>query len=101
MRDKNTSRHHLIAQFHGWLWYPENIVRINNHVHQAFHVVFSHETPVEQFQHILDLNQRALSPAIIQEMQSVLDRYSWIMELNAYNPQCVNVSKFIYSKNLK
>jgi len=42
----------------------------------------------------------ALHPEVVSEIQKVLDRYSGILELSAYNPKCFNFDKFVTSKNL-
>lgn len=93
------SRHHKLCQYHGGTWQPENIIKLNNHVHEAFHIVFGHETIVAELQHLINMNASAMNPELVADLRKVLYHYRGKKEIDAYNPRCVNPDKFLLTIN--
>lgn len=55
--------HHIIPKHGNELWgvnWHENIIRLKDHVHQAFHIVFSNAEPHNQLAVLVQINWRVL-----------------------------------------
>lgn len=61
MRNKFKSDHHLIPQSKGGTRSNDNLIRVNDDFHKAFHRVFQNATPIEQIALLADFNRPCLS----------------------------------------
>lgn len=75
--------HHTLPESHGGTRHHDNIYRLKEHVHSAFHIVFDNHTPVEQFRDLLHLNI-CLAPDIKQRLYTLLEDYKGKDEIYAY-----------------
>lgn len=99
MKDR-LSLHHRVPESHWWLKTPFNMLELKERTHRAFHMVMDNRTPVWQYRHLLHrINWMAHSKEFYQEMEALLDKYSWEKEIKAYAPWVLKEKKFLESLN--
>ena len=69
------NKHHLLARSRCWSDEPENLVVIDEKLHQAIHKVFWIKTPAEQIRQIIENNFSILQGDFIQDIMNVLELY--------------------------
>lgn len=74
MKHKVMTDHHTLPESHGGTRHPDNIYRLRENTHSAFHQVFANHTPVEQFRDLLHLNI-CLALEIRQRIYDILEDY--------------------------
>lgn len=83
-----SSRHHICARSRGGTNLPENIIRIQDNVHVALHIVFGNMLPHEQIARIVSIADTALSEEFKSKILRQVDRHpDWIYEKGVLVPR--------------
>jgi hypothetical protein len=74
MKKRHTlTKHHLIPTSRGGTNHPDNIKRLRDHFHIAFHKVFDNATPDEQIKKILEINSTVIKKDVQKKILRILD----------------------------
>ena len=66
-------RHHLFPKSRWGSDRPENLRRISRKVHEQIHKLFGIETPREQLDTRLKINEGCLNPIIVEQLREIID----------------------------
>jgi len=69
------TQHHRVPQSQGGTYDKNNILRITEAKHRAFHMIFDNLTPVLQMHRLRNMNYPALSSQFVHEVATLLDKY--------------------------
>lgn len=97
MENKFTD-HHKVPQSYWWTNNVNNIGKVKDKAHQAFHVVFSNRTPVQQVASLLYINWSVLTREFKESIVSILAQYDDGNEVYAYRNWVLIPEKFIQAK---
>lgn len=76
MRYQVTTDHHRLPESYGGTRDPNNILKIKEHKHRAFHLIMDNLTPVRQHERLLrKINWQVHSTVFYRDMMQVLDHY--------------------------
>ena len=87
--------HHKLTQAFWWNSMPQNIVMLRENVHQALHTIFGQDTPIQRLRRLIEVDKTTLHPDVYKEIDKVLARYEWAMEIQIYDPRIFNSDKFL------
>lgn len=84
--------HHLQNVCNNWKTVKENLKPINEEVHNAIHVLFGNQNPIEMMKRVFKLWKTAFNEDYIAEQYKLWKKYQWrIIKQKCY--------KWRYSKN--
>ena len=89
MQNKIT-KHHIIPKSKHWTSHINNIARIKDMKHRAFHMVFDNQTPAEQLGTIVDITWKAFNKVFADDIMSVINDYD---EEEIYNEKCIKMEE--------
>lgn len=87
--------HHLLSQANWGTNKPNNLIMLRENFHRWIHSVFDAQTPIQQQRSLLELNKRVMSPDVYWALSNTLKQYEGLIELNCYEPWCIDEDKFI------
>lgn len=91
--------HHKVPESFWGTRNHNNILRIKEHTHQAFHLIMDNRTPVRQHEKLLkQINWQVHSIAFYRDMSELLDYYKWENELYAYRKWVLIPEKFLQAQ---
>lgn len=93
--DDKLTKHHRVPESRGGTRAPDNMLSIRDRKHQAFHVVFSNQTYVEQILSLTDMNGPALSADITHAIGRALREFRWANEIYAYKNGVLVPERFL------
>lgn len=86
-RFRQLTRHHIVPQSREGSDSPDNLVRLCDNVHVAFHIVFDNLTPDEQIDRLMTINSSALRPEFKEKIRKILDKGpDWTYEDGVFVP---------------
>ena len=88
------STHHSYVKSKWGSNHPRNLKEMRHNIHQAFHVVFANDTPIEQHVRLIELNQNVFQEEFIREMLDLLSFHP----KQVYHPDVVRDINKIQSK---
>lgn len=91
--------HHVLSVDFGWLSRPNNLVHLREKLHQWIHSVFDSKTPIQQMRAILELDKPVMNPEVYRTISNTLKRFEWIIEVEVYEPDCIDADRFIHRLN--
>ena len=75
MMKNKTSSHHLLPKSKKGTWCKENRIDLKENYHRSFHKVFENDTPIEQIERILKLNESAIQWDFKADIEKVIELY--------------------------
>lgn len=91
---KVTSVHHKLPSSFGWYRHPENLVRLQDHIHQSIHIIFLNDTPIKRIRRLIEADKSTMRPEVYNAISDVLKQFEGIIEIEAYKPYLFNHNKF-------
>ena len=73
MRNDRHNVHHIVPRSKNGSSIKDNLVRLPENVHNAFHLVFGNDTPSEQIERLLQMNGSALTAGYKSKVYKILD----------------------------
>lgn len=95
MQKSKTTFHHQVPESMGWTRHRDNLFRIPDHRHQAFHIVFWNRTFIGQLLSLTRINATSLSQDIKQDVNTLIWKYQGEDELYAYKEWVLVPRKFL------
>lgn len=100
MEGEKLTRHHRVPESRGGIRHPDNMLHIRDRKHQAFHVVFSNQTFVEQILYLRDMHGPSLSAEIVARVNALVRDFKGQDELYAYKNGVLVPEKFLESQKV-
>lgn len=69
------TEHHRVPKSRGGTYDSNNILRIKQETHQAFHMVFDNRTFIGQIHKLRNMNYPSLSNQVIHDINTLLEKY--------------------------
>lgn len=95
MKNKIVTSHHKLPQSYGWYWNPNNLVLLRDSVHRWIHSVFQDDTPIQRIRRLIEVDKTVMRPDVYQAINETLKRFEGLIEYQSYEPDCINIDKFM------
>lgn len=87
--------HHKLPESFWWNLRPNNTVNLRQNIHRSLHTIFENDTPIQRIRRLIEVDKTVMRPEVYQAINETLKRFEWLIEYQSYEPDCINIDKFM------